>query len=174
MKAPFITLAALTLVAVACTDQTGPGPSAARTIGPSFSNNGNGIVGRVSVGGPDADIIFPDDKNFTMIALVRADGSADGQWVDQFGGGAGGIHVDVDCVRISGDSATISGIIKHGTAFGVDVTGQRALTRVWDRGTSANDPPDAISFSFFPVGVNCSFAGPLPALNMTRGQVRVD
>ena len=175
MKRFAITMAAIAMTVLAC-DQTGPTTSSPdmRNAGPLFAAGGNGnqVVGRVSVGGHDVD--GSDDKNFSMIALLRADGSADGQWVDQFGGGLGGIHVDVDCVRIFDDSANISGIIKNGTANGVDVTGQRALTRVWDRGKSANDPPDLISFSFFPVGVSCEYAGPLPALPMTDGQVTID
>jgi hypothetical protein len=175
MKRFTITLAALALFGLAC-QQSGPtSPLATKSIPgtASFSATSNGrVVSRVSVGGHDVD--NSDDKNFSMIALLREDGTSDGQWVDMFGLGAGGIHVDVDCVNVSGDSATISGIIKHGEANGVDVTGQRALTRVWDIGKSANDPPDAISFSFFPVGVDCHFAGPLPALPMTKGQVTVD
>jgi hypothetical protein len=178
MKTPSVTLAAFALFAVGCVEPTPTSPEAsARTLsgGPLFANQGNGVVHSVSVGGHDADIsLDPGDKNFSLIAIQRSDGSSDGQWVDMLGGDAGGIHVDVDCVNVSGDSATISGIIKNGTVNGVDVTGQRALTRVWDNGTSANDPPDAISFSFFPVGVTCSFAGSLPALAMTKGQVTIN
>lgn len=173
-----ITLAVVALVALAC-QQAGPTSAIGTSIGtPLFANednNGNGNIHNVSVGGPDVDLAGPGgDKNFSLTGIVRADGTSDGEWVDMFGGGAGGIVVAVDCVNVSGDSATISGIIKNGTANGVDVTGQRALTRVWDRGKSANDPPDAISFSFFPVGVTCDFAGPLPANDMTRGQVTVN
>jgi hypothetical protein len=184
MKRFVFALAAVGFLAMACEPAGPASPSNASSsaLKPLFGagNNGNGIVGRVSVGGPDADFFFPDDKNFSMIALLRADGTADGQWVDMFGGpNQAGIHVDVDCVRIFGnDSANVTGIIKHGTdGAGVDVSGQRAFTRVWDRGTSANDPPDAISFSFFSPFFGpeiCNFAGGVPALTMTRGQVKIN
>jgi len=173
MKRITLTLAALTFVALGC-EQSGPTtPNASKSVGtPSFSATSNGrVVGRVSVGGHDID--GSTDKNYSMIALLRADGSADGQWVDMFGGDLGGIHVDVDCVRIVGNKAWVSGIIKNGTQNGVDVTGRRALTEVWDFGTSANDPPDAISYSYITVQT-CTYPFDLAQLPMTDGQVTIN
>ena len=72
----------------------------------------------------------------------------------------------------------IGGVITHGTSGGggVDVSGQRALTAVVDNGTSANDPPDQLSFSFFPTGgASCTnfVAGNFPLFNLAHGQVKV-
>jgi hypothetical protein len=71
-----------------------------------------------------------------------------GQWHDQFDG-AQGIHVAVSCLAIYGNQAVIGGVI---TRYDPEpaVVGGHAITSVWDNGTSANDPPDQISFSSGP------------------------
>ncbi len=179
MKRIAITLAAIALAALGCQQSgpTGPTNSMSSVGNPMFTNtanSGNGVVHRVSVGGHDADF-FPADKNFSLIAIEHGDGSVTGEWTDMFGGDLGGVHIEVDCLSVVGNQATIGGVIKNGTSNGVDVTGQRALTRVWDFGKSANDPPDAISFSFFPTdGLSCRQPLIFPQLQMTDGQVTVD
>ena len=181
MKRIAITLAAIALAALGCQQSgpTGPTNSMSSVGKPMFTNsgnNGNGVIHRASVGGHDVDISYdPGDKNFSLIAVQRADGSVSGEWTDMFGQGLGGIHVEVDCLNVSDDSATVSGIVKNGEINGVDITGQRALTRVWDGGKNTADGTDYISFSYTgPLLPNCSYAGPLPALVMTKGQVTVD
>jgi hypothetical protein len=76
-------------------------------------------------------------------------------------------------LRVIGNNAWVSGIIKSGSFGGVDLTGRPAITRVADLGTSKNDPPDAISFSFL-LAIPCTAAPPLPLLPMTDGQVKVE
>jgi len=144
-------------------------------------SNAGGVAHHVSLGGADACAIFglPTgcDANFSLVAGEEADGSVKGQWQDPFVRGLEGIHVAVDCVNVVENGAVIGGVITHGFAGGVDVSGQRALTAVVDNGTSANDPPDQMSFSFFPVGGSCDqfvpadFAGFL--FDLGRGQVKV-
>ena len=68
----------------------------------------------------------------------------------------------------------MSGIISSGNVGGVDVSGLPCITRVQDNGKSANDPPDAISFSFIGVATPCTAAPPLPLFPMTDGQVTVN
>ena len=106
---------------------------------------------------------------------MKADGSVSGQWQDTFAGGVDGIHVAVDCMEIVGNGAVISGVITQGTVDGVDVSGQRAITAVVDNGTSANDPPDEISFSFFPSNIDCGALEPgnFPLFDLAHGQVKV-
>ncbi len=139
-----------------------------------------GVAHHVSLGGADIceAINLPTgcDANFSLVAVEKADGSVKGQWQDTFAGGLEGIHVAVDCVNVVGNGAVIGGVITHGFAGGVDVSGQRALTAVVDNGTSANDAPDQMSFSFFPTGgVTCDQLVPanLPFFNLARGQVKV-
>ena len=137
---------------------------------PAFAQ---GVIHHVSVGGHDQDPAGHTDANFSLNANQYADGSAKGEWSDQFGQGQGGIHVVIDCLFVQGNEAWVSGFIDHGNVNGVDVTGLPCITRVQDNGKSANDPPDAISFSFIGVATLCTAAPNLPLNPMTDGQVTV-
>jgi len=146
--------------------------------------NADGVAHHVSLGGADVceALGLPTgcDANFSLVAIQKADGSVKGQWQDTFPGGLEGVHIAVDCVNVVGNGAVIGGVITHGFADGVDVSGQRALTAVVDNGTSANDAPDQMSFSFFPTGgttcndlVPADFAGFGLLFPLARGQVNV-
>ncbi len=137
------------------------------------------VIHFVSLGGADVceALGLPTgcDANFSLTAIEKADGSVSGQWQDTFAGGGEGIHVAVDCMNIVGNGAVIGGVITHGTFNGVDVSGQRALTAVMDNGKSANDPLDQLSFSFFPVNIDCNDLSPgdFQLMDLTHGQVVV-
>lgn len=175
MKRFSITLAAFALLAIACEPSGPTSPSSSMTTGtPLFSNNGNGVVHRATVGGNDVDFAENTDANFSLVAIEHGDGSVSGQWSDQFGQGEGGIHVAVNCLRVIGNNAWVSGTITSGNVGGVDVTGSPAITRVADLGTSKKDPPDAISYSFIGDPRPCTVTPNLPLFPMTDGQVKVD
>jgi hypothetical protein len=167
-----IAVAALGLVVAGC---DGPTPTAPRpTIGgPLFAAGGNGVVHRVSVG--SHDFLPPGtDANFSLIALEQGDGTMRGEWTDQFGHGNGGVHVDVDCVSVVDNDAWVSGVITHSTVEAFPA-GSFALTRVRDNGTSENDPPDQISFTFiFANPVSCQLRPPLPLFPLQGGEVKVE
>jgi hypothetical protein len=166
-----IAVAALGLVVAGCDART---PTAPPTIGgPLFAAGGNGVVHRVSVG--SHDFLPPGtDANFSLIALQKGDGTMTGQWTDQFGNGDGGVHVAVDCVSVAGNNAWISGVVTHSNVPGFPA-GSFAITRVADNGTSANDPPDAISFTFIlPFAFSCQIRPPLPLFPLQGGEVKVD
>jgi hypothetical protein len=132
----------------------------------------------VSVGSPDACIAFgfehPGcDANFSLVANQYADGSVSGEYSDRFANGDG-FHADVDCLVVSGNDAWISGVITQGRVDGIDLAGLEVLTRVRDNGTSANDPPDQISFSFIDVELpDCTEQPDLPLLDAPQGQVTI-
>ena len=132
------------------------------------------IIHHVSVGG--CDLLPPgEDRNFSLVANMDAEGNVSGQWQDVFGGGAGSIHVAIDCLEIVGPNAAIvGGVITHGTLNGVDVSGQRAVTAVLDNGQGSNSDPDQISFSYFPVGTCGDYTlAQLGLFDLTCGQVKV-
>jgi hypothetical protein len=132
-----------------------------------------GVVHHVSVGGHDQDQAGHTDANFSLVANQYSDGSVSGEYTDQFGQGQGGFHARVNCVSVAGNEAWVSGIITSGTFGGVDLTGLPVITRVQDNGKSANDPPDAISFSFIGNATDCQTQPDLPLFPMTGGQVTV-
>ena len=170
------------LVASACSEPAAPTADSDTGITnvATMANAGGGVIHHVSLGSNDACAAFglPNgcDGNFSLTANMKADGSVAGQWQDAFVGGGEGIHVAVNCLNVVGNGAVIGGVITHGTAAGVDVSGQAAVTAVVDNGTSANDPADQISFSIFPaVGFDCTTFPPaaFPLFNLTTGQVKV-
>jgi len=151
-----------TAVAFGCTEGT-VAPNV-ESDGPRLQASVGGVIHRATVGGPDVCSGTGGtpgcDANFSLVALQFSDGSASGQWHDQFSqaNGGGGIHVTVNCLAVAGNDAWISGVgPEH--AFG-----NEWVTRVRDNGTTANDPADQLSFTF-PVG------GPAPP---RLGGVRLD
>ncbi len=139
----------------------------------SVAARADGVLHQVSVGGHDQDPAGHTDANFSLVAVQHGNGTVTGQWSDQFGQGDGGIHVQVNCLFVQGNEAWVSGIISSGNVGGVDVSGLPVVTRVQDNGKSANDPPDAISFSFIGVAAACTTTPNLPLFPMTDGQVTV-
>jgi hypothetical protein len=175
-------LLSLFIFVTACNKENSPtsalNNSSNENLKASFSKNN--VIHHVSLGGADVceALGLPTgcDANFSLVANMKADGSVSGQWQDTFAGGREGIHVAVDCMNIVGNGAVIGGVITHGMAGGIDVTGQRALTAVVDNGTSANDPPDQLSFSFFDTGdLSCDQLTPsnFPLFDLAHGQVKV-
>ncbi len=134
--------------------------------GPQFA--AGGVVHRASVG--SHDIVPPgDDANFSLVAIEHSNGRISGQYTDRFAQG-GGFHAQVTCLSVDGNTAWIGGIIRGG-----DFDGQEVITQVQDNGTSSNDPPDLISFSF--VGVpaqTCLTQPPLPLFPLQGGEVKVE
>jgi hypothetical protein len=170
MKRTVLALAVIGLPILGCDSSTTTSPTAGT---PSFES-GSTVVHRVTASGSDADFIGPGgDANFSLVGLLRADGSASGQWTDQFGHGNGGFHAAIDCVHVVGNQAWVSGTVTSGNFQGADLTGLPVITRVADNGRSANDPPDQISFSFLGDPTPCTAAPNLPLFDKTRGQVTV-
>ncbi|MGH7521993.1 MAG: hypothetical protein ACREMI_12025, partial [Gemmatimonadales bacterium] len=165
MKTAWLALPAVALV-VACNEPSSPAAAAALGALSASSVSSNGVVNRVSVGGNDQDATNNTDANFSLIAIEKDDGSISGEWSDQFGQGQGGVQVDVNCLVVVGNQAWIGGIIRSGSTGqgGVDLSGLPALTRVADLGNSANDPADAISFTFIGLAVQCTAQPNLPLL----------
>ncbi len=183
MKKTLIVFAAFGFFAVGCEqpDPTTPSPDG---LGLAPQANTGPVIHHASLGGADICEALGQptgcDANFSLVANSYADGSVKGQWQDSFGGGSG-IHVAVDCLNVIGNGAVVGGVITHGfgTCFGgpcQDFEGERALTAVVDNGTSANDPADQLSFSFFPVGdLTCDLfvPGDFPLFDLAHGQVKV-
>jgi hypothetical protein len=171
MKGTLLPLAAIGLLVLGCDSSKTTSPTDGT---PSFGS-GSTVVHRVTAGGSDVDLAGPGgDANYSLVGLLRADGSASGQWTDQFGHGNGGFHAAIDCVHVVGNQAWVSGTVTSGNFQGFDLTGLPVITRLADNGRSANDPPDQVSFSFLGDPTPCTAAPPFDLFDKTRGQVTVD
>ena len=141
------------------------------------------IVHRVQVGGPDWEGWCDDpgrtagcDANFSLSGREYADGSMAGQYIDRWANG-NGFHAVIDCVSVSDDGteAWVSGVITQGRIDDFDLAGLPVATRVKDNGTSANDPPDQISWSWFGGdATSCTAHADYPLFDVPKGQVKVD
>lgn len=142
-------------------------------------NNSNGILHHVSFGGNDycGALGLPNgcDRSFSITADMRQDGTVTGQWQDGFGNNVGGIHVRIDCMTINGNYATVGGYVIRGSIDGFDLAGTYAVTAMVDNGTSSNDVPDQISFSYTEMLADyCDYPrGQLELLDLRNGQVVV-
>ena len=109
--------------------------------------------------------------SFALTAHIFADGSMSGQYTDQFPQIGGGFHAVLSCVSIVGNDAWVSGVIISGSANGQDLTGLPVATRVRDNGSSENDPPDDVSFSFIGDPTPCTEHVDYPLFTSPEGQV---
>jgi hypothetical protein len=157
---------ALGLMALGCDRVPTESVSGDDISGPQFA--AGGVVHRASVGSHD----FTDpgvDANFSLVAIQHSDGSISGQYTDRFAQG-GGFHAQVTCLSVDGNTAWIGGIIRGG-----DFNGQEVITEVQDNGTSTNDAPDLISFSFIGVPAQTCLTQPaLPLFPLQGGEVKVE
>jgi hypothetical protein len=133
------------------------------------------IAHTVKVGGPDACIAFGDgpgcDGNFSLSAILYADGSVTGRYTDRFSGG-NGIHGVIDCVVVVGNEAWVSGVITQGNFEGDDLAGLPFTTRVRDNGASASDV-DEISTSHTGDETSCLEQADFDLLPISEGNVVV-
>ena len=99
-----------------------------------FAHGSNGILRQVHAGGADSCGENPGcDKNYSLSAIVFADGSVNGNLIDRLSGGNGaGFRATIDCVSILDNSpffgapiAWVSGTVTQGrSSSGVDLCGR--------------------------------------------------
>ena len=144
----------------------------------------NGIIHHVSAGGNDACESWGDepgcDRNYSLTANMKADGTVKGQFIDGWGGDNphAGIHADITCMFVDGNMAKIGGIVTKGQfANGYDLTGTHFFAVLKDNGTSNSDAPDEISYTFIYLNDVCEYADYFlyeeAQFAITKGQVKI-
>lgn len=163
-----LTFAASFVLLAACSESSQSPTALTQT---DAEASARGVAHRIHAGG--ADIIAPGvDANWSLVAVQYADGSASGNWTDQFGHGNGGVNIRINCVNVVGNEAWVSGIARGG-----QYDGSTWVARMRDNGTSANEPEDEISYSILlPPNAQFDCRAPFPMQLMPRsgGQVRID
>lgn len=142
---------------------------------PSIPLRASGAGHQVSVGGADVCTAFglsPGcDANYSLNAREMPDGSDQGEWHDTINfPPVVGVHVAIDCLNVVGNEAWVSGVVTNPPS----AAGTRVITKMADNGTSSNDPPDQISFTWdaFP-DEDCDDPGFIPLFDLSEGQVTV-
>jgi len=118
----------------------------------------SGIIHHVSVGGNDLCETYgldPGcDKNYSLVANMSADGSVQGQYMDGYASESGwaGMRADIMCMVVDGNMAKVGGVVTRGFhPYYGDMTGWYIIIILKDNGTSTNDDPDELSYTFINV-----------------------
>ena len=146
-------------------------------------NNSKGVIHHVTAGGNDACAFFGEDpgcdRNYSLTAIMMADGTVKGQFIDGWktDNPHAGVHGEITCMFVDGNMAKVGGVIKKGYAFGMDLAGMYFFAVLKDNGTSKNDAPDQISFTFLHFVDLCEYTEFFPyesaQLAITNGQVKI-
>lgn len=119
------------------------------------------------------------DKNYSLTAIMMADGTVKGQFIDGYKSDNphAGVHAEITCMFVDGNMAKVGGVIKKGFAFETDLAGMYFFAVLKDNGTSKQDAPDEISFTFLNAVDLCEYVDffPYELANMaiTNGQVKI-
>ncbi len=115
-------------------------------------------------------------RTFAFTAETRDDGTTTGQaeLINRFSGVR--VHMELDCLTVVANVATMSGTIDHSNSS-VFAPGLAVVFTVADNGEGAEDPPDTVSLADFDVpapGFDCRlFSVPPPFVPITGGNVQV-
>lgn len=112
-------------------------------------------AGQVQVG-PGGEFL----RTFSVSAREYADGTDQGEaQVENRFGPFGPIHIEIDCLKVVGNSAYMSGFVKNITDPTLGIPeGSKVFFAVQDNGEGPESPPDMLSFVLFtgePTGPTC-------------------
>lgn len=127
--------------------------------------------GTILITTPDAS----GNRTFSFNAETHSDGTTTGhaQLVNRFNGTV--LHIRVDCLRVIGNVASVSGEVTHTNNPLFDEFSSVVFT-VQDNGEGSAAPPDLISFAFFDVpapGWDCQNQLFPPEFAVEEGNVQV-
>jgi hypothetical protein len=93
-----------------------------------------------SASGSGHIVLLGEIRVFTFTAQKHADGAVKGQVEIRFRPLDAIVHAELDCLRVIGTTAVISGTVTRSTLPGIE--GSRGITSVQDNGEGAGAPPD--------------------------------
>ena len=125
---------------------------------PLFAVSGY-AAGNPAASGGGTTVELGEKSTFTFNAVQKPTGTVTGHLVYQVRGLDIGFHMDIDCLDIVGNSATLSGVVTHITGSGTVpdflFVGQHGVFSVTDNGEGADAPPDLISDVLLDPAVSC-------------------
>jgi hypothetical protein len=114
-------------------------------------------------------------ESISFHAVQYADGTATGNAVIHDATAGVTAHVDVNCLNVVGNTATISGIVT--SSNDPTIEGFEAIFQVVDNGEGSKAPPDLMSIAnlYLPgVGVDCTVPAEYDLSPVTGGNIQVD
>ena len=116
-----------------------------------------GATGNPRATGGGTTIELGERSTFTFNAVQTPNGVS-GHMLYNFRLGDLVIHMDLDCLSITGNSATLSGVVTHIQGDPPDFlfVGQDGAFAVEDNGQGSQSPPDLISDVFLETGASCT------------------
>jgi len=116
-------------------------------------------------------------EHISFSALQRPDGTASGSAeVHDISAGVN-VRIEVDCLNVIGNVATISGIVTKSSNPASVPEGYEGIFQVVDNGEGNDAPPDLMSqVNFFEVGTgtDCHFPGEFDLVPIEHGNVQVE
>ena len=120
----------------------------------------------------------PNREHISFSAVQRADRTAASGNAEVQDISAGvTVHIEVDCLNVIGNFATISGIVTRSSDPTRVPEGFEGIFQVVDNGEGNNSPPDLMSqANFFAVdiGADCHAPGEFDVVPVEHGNVQVD
>jgi hypothetical protein len=160
------------LLAIACSDQ----PAAPNAVaGDATDLQSVGLDGQMVTGSGHLTL-EGSARKFAVSARKAADGTASGQAQIIAGNADNTIHIAIDCVVISGNTAVLSGVTTREALF---PPGEAVFFAVQDNGQGAGSPADRVSLAFIggaPLPNLCELVGFPPAsflLPVEQGDISV-
>lgn len=113
-------------------------------------------------------------RRFAFHANTMPDGTVQGSGVLTYTGGVLKIKFDIDCLRVVGNTATMSGTVTKldGSLPSAFVPGSKVFFRVTDNGEGSNDNADQMSLLFLFSG-GCNFPGAVGQSPIEGGNIQV-
>ena len=116
-------------------------------------------------------------EHISFSAVQRADGTASGNAEIQDISAGVTVHIEVDCLNVIGNVATISGIVTRSSDPTRVPEGFEGIFQVVDNGEGNDAAPDFMSqANFFAVGIgpDCHAPGEIDLAPVEHGNVQVD
>jgi hypothetical protein len=157
-------------------------PTASAGGSTSFSNGDrNGVDAtqasdRPSASGSGLVVFGPNVQRISFHARQREDGTVTGQAEVHNQTADVRVHLEINCLRVFGNVATISGIVTRTSDPARVREGWEGLFQVQDNGEGANSPPDLMSTVLFHevgIGPDCSVPSEFDMVPISRGNVQV-
>ena len=106
-------------------------------------------AGNPAASGGGTTVELGEKSTFTFNAVQKPNGTVTGHLVYHFRAVDNSFHMDIDCLSIEGNNATLSGVVTHITGKGIVpdflFVGQHGVFSVTDNGEGADAQPDLIS-----------------------------